>query len=186
MKISDFGFEGVKLVEFDVYRDGRGFFTECFNAEEFARAGLPVRFAIDARSFNRPRVLRGLHFQHSPPQGKLVGVARGRIWDVVVDLRRCSTTFGKWAGIELSGEGGRFLWIPFGFAHGFLVIGDEPVDVIYKLDAPYDPKGESGIRWSDPGLSINWPVADPIVSPRDEKLPTFEEFKVRLGDLLPD
>lgn len=186
MKISDFGFEGVKLVEFDMYRDARGFFAECFNADEFARAGLPAKFAIDARSFNRPRVLRGLHFQYKPPQGKLVGVVRGRIYDVIVDLRRRSPTFGKYASTELSGDDGRFLWIPHGFAHGFCVLGDEPADVIYKLDAPYDPKGESGIRWSDPGLSINWPVANPIVSPRDEKLPTFDELKTRLGNFLSD
>lgn len=177
MKISDFAFGGVKLIEFDVFCDGRGFFAECLDAEAFERHGLPGRFALVARSRSEPGVIRGLHLQYRPPQAKLVGVVHGRIWDVVVDLRCGSPTFGKWSGIELSGDAGRLLWIPFGFAHGFCVVGDGPADVLYHLDAPHGPSGEGGIRWSDPQIGIPWPVADPIVSPKDAGLPTLEEFK---------
>jgi len=181
MKISDFGFNGVKILETEIYSDARGYFTECFNAAEFARAGLPVRFVLDGRSRSMPGVLRGLHFQYEPAQGKLVSVVRGRIFDVVVDIRKGSTTFGKHATTELAGDDGRMLWVPFGFAHGFCVIGNEPADVLYKLDAPYGPKGEGGIKWSDKELGIEWPVKDPKVSAKDDALPGFAEFKEKSG-----
>jgi dTDP-4-dehydrorhamnose 3,5-epimerase len=118
-----------------------------------------------------------MHYQHSPAQGKLVGVIRGRIWDVAVDVRPDSTTFGQSYGVELNDLEGRMLWIPAGFAHGFCVLGDEPADVLYKTDAEYNGDAEGGILWSDPELAVDWPVKDPIVSQRDENLQTFAKYK---------
>jgi dTDP-4-dehydrorhamnose 3,5-epimerase len=122
-------------------------------------------------------VLRGLHFQDGPPQGKLVGVMRGRIWDVAVDIRPDSRTFGRSVGIELSDANGRLLWIPGGFAHGFCVLGNEPADLLYKVDTPYNPAREGGICWGDEDLAIRWPLDTPIVSSRDQALPRFSALK---------
>lgn len=181
MKTSDFGFDGIKLLERDVYRDSRGYFMECFNALEFAKAGLPVQFKLDARSHSKPGIVRGLHFQYDPAQGKIVEVTRGRIWDVVVDLRMGSPTLGKYAAIELSGDEGKMLWVPFGFAHGFCVLGNEPADVLYRLDAPYGPEGEGGIKWSDKDISIKWPIRNLLASEKDNALTGFADFKVLFG-----
>jgi dTDP-4-dehydrorhamnose 3,5-epimerase len=134
----------------------------------------------DNHSLSKPGVLRGLHFQTQPSQGKLVGCSRGRIWDVAVDLRPHSQSYGKWYSAELSAENGRLLWIPSGFAHGFCVLGDEPADVQYKVDAFYNPKMEFGIRWDDPDLQIPWPIKNPIVSERDSALPSFADYRVKL------
>jgi dTDP-4-dehydrorhamnose 3,5-epimerase len=134
-------------------------------------------FIQDNHSRSKPGVIRGLHYQVNPSQGKLVGVIRGKIWDVVVDLRKDSPTYGKWEGVELSDENGRLLWVPPGFAHGFCVLGQEDADVMYKVDAPYSPKTEGGIRFDDPDLKIEWPVKDgAIVSPKDRVLPGFAEY----------
>ncbi|MBV9240478.1 MAG: dTDP-4-dehydrorhamnose 3,5-epimerase family protein, partial [Acidobacteria bacterium] len=122
-------------------------------------------------------VLRGLHYQYEPAQGKLVGVTRGRIWDVAVDVRPDSATFGESYGCELSDLNGLLLWIPTGFAHGFCVIGDESADVLYKTTAEYDPSGEGGISWNDPDLAIDWPIANPRLSDRDRELPTFAAYR---------
>jgi dTDP-4-dehydrorhamnose 3,5-epimerase len=124
-------------------------------------------------------VLRGLHYQFSPPQGKLVGVTRGSIWDVAVDIRAESPTYGQSYGVELSDMNGRLLWIPAGFAHGFCVLGDEPADVIYKTDGEYNPTSENGIHWADPDLAIEWPVNEPVVSDRDEALESFATYRER-------
>ena len=124
--------------------------------------------------------MRGLHYQVAPSQGKLVGVLRGRIWDVVVDIRAGSGTFGKHFGIELSDTNGCLLWVPPGFAHGFMVIGDVPADVLYKVDQPYNPAGEGGILWSDPDLGIHWPEDSglkAIVNAKDLLLPCFKEYR---------
>ncbi|HUP56691.1 MAG TPA: dTDP-4-dehydrorhamnose 3,5-epimerase [Bdellovibrionota bacterium] len=165
------------LIELPVYGDDRGFFVERFNQKKFQDLGLPTKFVQDNHSLSKPSVLRGLHYQTQPSQGKLVGCSRGRIWDIAVDLRPQSPTFGRHYAAELSAENGRLLWIPTGFAHGFCVLGDEPADVIYKVDAFYNAKSEGGIRWDDPDLQIPWPIKRPLVSPRDEQLPTFADYR---------
>jgi dTDP-4-dehydrorhamnose 3,5-epimerase len=167
---------GLKLVRLDVFVDERGFFLERFNERRFEETGLPAAFCQDNHSHSLPGVLRGLHYQMTPPQGKLVGVISGRILDVAVDIRPESDTFGQHASTVLSAGDGRLLWIPAGFAHGFFVLGAEPADVIYKVDHPYNPRSESGILWSDPDLEIEWPTARPIVSQRDLNLPSFAEY----------
>lgn len=171
--------KGLVLIEPILRRDDRGFFLERFQAERFWSFGLPTDFVQDNHSRSMAGVLRGLHYQRSPAQGKLVGVTRGRIWDIAVDLRADSPTFGKSFGIELSDEDGRQLWIPPGFAHGFCVLGSVPADVVYKVDAPYRAEGESGIHWADPELAIAWPVERPILSERDASLPSFALYRLR-------
>jgi len=180
MKFTPLDLPGLVLIELTIYRDSRGFFTERFQAARFAEHGLPKQFAQDNHSRSAPGVLRGLHFQHDPPQGKLVGVIRGRIWDVTLDIRPGSPTFGKHLGLELSDRNGRLLWVPPGFAHGFCVLGDEAADVVYKTTRPYNPAGEGGIRWNDPDLAIAWPLSRPIISERDQRLGTFASHKSQL------
>src|SRR3954469_23419414 len=154
MKVSELTLEGVKLIEPALYADSRGFFVERYNEARFGSHGLPTRFFQDNHSRSMPGVLRGLHFQAAPPQGKLVGVIRGRIWDVVVDIRPTSATFGAHLATELNDTDGRLLWIPSGFAHGFCVLGDGPADVLYKVDHLYNRETEGGILWDDPDLAI--------------------------------
>jgi len=177
MKVQTTGIEGLLVVELDIHRDGRGFFVERFNAKQFAEHGLPTAFLQDNHSRSSPKVLRGLHMQYDPPMGKLVGVLHGCIYDVAVDVRPNSKTFGKYFGLELSGDNGKLLWIPAGFAHGFCVVGDESADVFYKVDALYNAPGEIGIRWDDTEIGIKWPVENPLVSERDKKLPSFASYK---------
>lgn len=159
------------LIQMDVTRDPRGFFAERFREDEFLRHGLPWRFVQDNHSRSHPGVLRGLHLQHSQVQGRLVGVIRGAIWDVAVDLRPDSPTFRRWFGTELSDANGRMLWIPPGFAHGFCVPGNEPADVVEKVDSHDNPAGEIGIHWADPEIGVAWPIRSPILSDRDRCLP---------------
>jgi dTDP-4-dehydrorhamnose 3,5-epimerase len=140
-----------------------------------------MAFCQDNHSRSAPGVIRGLHFQTDPAQGKLVGVVRGRIWDVVVDIRPQSSTFGEHLGTELNDTNNRLLWIPAGFAHGFCVMGSEPADVIYKVDSLYNKTSEHGIRWSDPELGIAWPADHPIVSVRDQSLPSFADYRTEPG-----
>lgn len=155
------------------FRDGRGFFCETYRKSEFAAAGIGDDFVQDNHSFSGRGVVRGLHYQLPPQaQGKLVRVVEGRIWDVAVDLRASSPTFGRWAGVELSGEDGRMLWIPAGFAHGFAVLGPS-AHLVYKCTAEYDPSCETGIRWDDPDLGVSWPEGSSVVSDRDAGLPAF-------------
>ncbi|MCE2926334.1 MAG: dTDP-4-dehydrorhamnose 3,5-epimerase [Rickettsiales bacterium] len=167
----------LKIIELKVIGDVRGFFVERFQEQRFADAGLPFHFIQDNHSRSAPGVLRGLHYQHTPPQGKLVGVTRGRIWDVAVDVRPSSPTYGQHVGVELSDMNGRLLWVPAGFAHGFCVLGDEPADVVYKVDALYDAQGEGGISYNDPDLKINWPVQNPILSARDQKSSSWKDYQ---------
>lgn len=181
MKTQAFEIPGLLLVELDVKGDSRGFFVERFQTERFRAAGLPTDFFQDNHSRSAPGVLRGLHYQHAPTQGKLVGVARGRVMDVAVDLRPTSPTFGRHQAVELSDLNGRLLWIPAGFAHGFAVLGTEPADMIYKVDGPYNAAGEGGVRWDDPELGIPWSSyigsTQPTLSARDQTLPSFAEYK---------
>jgi len=180
LKVTPLGLAGLLLIELKIWGDERGFFVERFQLAAFEALGLPTTFLQDNHSRSAPGVLRGLHFQNDPEQGKLVGVVRGRIWDVVVDIRSGSPTFGQHVGVELSDMNGRLLWIPPQFAHGFCVLGEEPADILYKVDAPYSPATEGGIFWGDADLSIKWPVDGPAVSGRDQRLPSFAEFKTSL------
>jgi len=182
MKITKTDIEGLLVVELDVYGDSRGFFVERFNKEKFSELGLPTEFDQDNHSRSAPSVLRGLHYQATPAQGKLVGCANGRIWDVAVDVRPDSPTFGQNFGLELSDENGKLLWMPPGFAHGFCVLGDKPADVFYKVTSVYNPKGESSIAWDDAELNVPWPFDQmegdsPTVSDRDKQAPSFADYK---------
>ena len=171
------GLEGPLLVQLRVFNDARGFFVERFHRREFEVAGLPTNFVQDNHSRTRPGVVRGMHFQHSPAQGKLVGVAHGRVWDVIVDVRAKSPTFGQHYGCELSDENGRMIWVPAGFAHGFCVLGEEPADVIYKVTEFYDAKKEGGIHCLDRDLAISWPLEKPDLSERDQSLGSFRDYR---------
>jgi dTDP-4-dehydrorhamnose 3,5-epimerase len=177
MKVVRESLTGVLTIELARFDDCRGFFLERFNEQRFRELGLPSTFCQDNHSRSLPGVVRGLHFQVSPAQGKLVGVIRGRIWDVLVDIRPQSPTFGQHLAIELDDENGRLLWIPPGLAHGFCVLGDQPADVLYKVDQPYNRLTEGGILWCDHELQIQWPVKTPVVSERDRKLPSFAVYR---------
>lgn len=171
----------VVLLEPKVFGDERGFFLESFNLARFeAVVGKPVAFVQDNHSRSAKNVLRGLHYQIQQPQGKLVRVVRGKVFDVVVDIRRSSTTFGKWVGIELSEDNHRQLWVPPGFAHGFLVLSDF-ADFLYKTTDYYAPQHERCIAWNDPALGIEWPLHQgiPRLSSKDSaglSLPLAEVF----------
>lgn len=177
MKIQETPIKDLLVVELDVHGDERGFFVERFHEEKFESLGLPTSFPQDNHSRSAPNVLRGVHYQNSPSQGKLVGVIRGKIWDLALDLRPESATFGKHFGVELDDISGRLLWIPPGFAHGFCVTSDDITDVYYKTTAIYNPDGESGILWNDPELSIDWPIKNPIISSRDTNQQSFKDYK---------
>ena len=158
------------IIEPKVHGDERGFFLESWNAQEFAQAGLNRNFVQDNHSHSQAGVLRGLHLQNPSPQGKLVRVVNGAIFDVAVDLRKSSPHFGQWIGVELSGENKRMLWVPEGFAHGFLTLRDD-TDVLYKCTAPYAPEHEHCLAWDDPTVGIDWPLnaTAPILSDKDSK-----------------
>ncbi|CAL94491.1 dTDP-4-dehydrorhamnose 3,5-epimerase [Azoarcus olearius] len=159
----------VLMLEPQVFGDSRGFFLESFNANRFETAtGLPPVFVQDNHSRSSRGVLRGLHYQLSQPQGKLVRVARGRVFDVAVDLRRSSATFAQWVGTELSDENQRQMWIPPGFAHGFVVLSDT-ADFLYKTTDYYAPEAERCVLWNDPALGIEWPISEPpLLSAKDQ------------------
>ena len=166
----------VVVVEPNVFGDERGFFMESWNAQAFAQAGIDAVFVQDNHSRSRCGVLRGLHYQIREPQGKLVRVAAGEVYDVAVDLRRSSPTFGRAVGERLSAENKRMMWIPPGFAHGFLVLS-EIADFLYKATAYYAPEHERAIRWDDPRLAIDWPLtgAAPTVSAKDAAAPLLAQ-----------
>ena len=156
------------IIEPKVFRDERGFFLETFQAERYAElAGITLPFVQDNYSRSLKAVLRGLHYQKTKPQGKLVRVVRGEVYDVAVDIRQDSTTFGQWEGVILSEKNNRQFWVPPGFAHGFLVLSDT-ADFEYKCTDYYDPSDEGSILWNDPELAITWPTSSPIVSAKDE------------------
>ena len=182
MKITDIPLKGSKIVELKVFGDKRGFFVERFREDHFRENGISGPFVQDNHSRSAPGVLRGLHYQTQPAQGKLVGVVQGRIWDVCVDIRKNSPTYGQSYGLELSVENGRLLWVPAGFAHGFCVLGEEPADVYYKVDGYYNPATEGGIRWDDSDLKIQWPLAKPTISARDQELPSFAQYRANPVD----
>ena len=158
---------GVMVLEPTVFGDARGFFLESYNRRAFAQAGIAAEFVQDNHSRSARNVLRGLHYQLRHPQGKLVRVVAGEVFDVAVDLRRSSAAFGRWAGFHLSAENKRMLWIPPGFAHGFLALSDS-CDVLYKATDFYAPEDERCVAWDDPGIGIRWPLQGaPLISPKD-------------------
>jgi len=165
---------GVVIVEPDVFRDSRGFFLETFHAERYRQGGIPFDFLQDNHSRSVRGTLRGLHAQRRRPQGKLVRAARGEIFDVAVDIRPGSPTFGKWVGARLTEESFRQMFIPPGFAHGFCVLSDM-AEVEYKCSDFYDRADEIGARWDSAG--IEWPIKDPLLSPKDSALPTLTELR---------
>lgn len=183
MQIFETGLCDIKIIRPKRLGDSRGWFAETFNQETFRAEGLPGEFAQDNQSFSAKGVLRGLHYQLGKPQGKLVRVLAGHIWDVVVDLRRDSPDLGKWAGFHLkplddAGEM-EILWIPEGFAHGFLVLS-ETAEVLYKTTRGYFPAGERCILWNDPALAIAWPLDGivPVISAKDAQGVPFAEAEL--------
>ena len=173
--------EGVLILEPKVFGDARGFFLESYNRRDFAAAtGVDVDFVQDNHSRSRRGVLRGLHYQIKQPQGKLVRVVRGAVFDVAVDIRRSSPTFGRWTGTELSEENQRQFWIPPGFAHGFLVLTDT-ADFLYKATDWYAPEHERGIAWNDPAIGVEWPldaIGEPLLSDKDRVAPALAQAEV--------
>ncbi len=177
MQISNAPLAGLKIIKLKLHGDARGFFVERYQQAAFAKAGIDAVFVQDNHSRSAPNILRGLHYQHTPPQGKLVGVVRGAVWDVAVDIRPDSKTFGQHFGIELSDENATLLWIPAGFAHGFCVLGQSVADMFYKCSGEYNAAGEGGIRYDDPDLNIPWPIENPLISTRDEGQMSFADYK---------
>jgi dTDP-4-dehydrorhamnose 3,5-epimerase len=170
MKVIATKLPGVFLIEPRVFQDERGFFLETYHAERYREAGLDAVFVQDNHSRSTRGTLRGLHWQVERPQGKLVRVLSGEIFDVAVDIRPHSPTFGKWEGFSLTAANFRQVWIPPGFAHGFCVTSDF-AEVEYKCTDFYDPPSERGLIWNDPDVAIAWPITDPILSPRDRNHP---------------
>jgi dTDP-4-dehydrorhamnose 3,5-epimerase len=171
--------EGVYVIEPMVFGDERGYFMETYHAEEFKEAGLDLNFVQDNQSKSKKGVLRGLHFQYTKPQGKLVRALRGTVFDVAVDLRNGSPTYGKWEGIILSEDNKKQFYVPEGFAHGFVVLSDE-AEFTYKCTNFYDSEDEGGILWNDPSIAIDWPidVNEVILSEKDKNWSTFKEKPV--------
>ena len=170
MKVLSTQLPGVLILEPAVFEDGRGFFMETYHQKRYSDAGIGFSFVQDNLSRSIKGTLRGLHYQLHHPQAKLIQVIRGEIFDVSVDIRRGSPNFGKWAGVELSEENRRQIFIPQGFAHGFCVVS-ETADVVYKCTDLYAPDDEGGILWSDPDLAIDWPIVEPLLSDRDRQFP---------------
>jgi dTDP-4-dehydrorhamnose 3,5-epimerase len=172
--------EGLVLLEPAVHGDARGFMVETFRSDAWTGLGVDVDFVQHNHSRSSKSTLRGLHFQTDPGQAKLVRCPRGAIFDVAVDLRRGSPTYGEWEGHVLDDEKHRQLFIPVGFGHGFAVLSDV-ADVTYLVSSTYDPATKSGIAWDDPGVGVEWPVPEPLLSERDKSAPTLSE----IGDTLP-
>jgi dTDP-4-dehydrorhamnose 3,5-epimerase len=169
---------GVVLLELDVFGDHRGRFMETFRRDRYREFGIDLEFVQDNFSSSTKGILRGLHYQLHQPQGKLVHVTRGEVFDVAVDIRRSSPTFGQWFGTTLSAENHRQMWVPPGFAHGFLVTSDQ-ADFVYKVTANYAPADERGIAWNDPELAIAWPIAsEPTLSKKDAAAPLLRDAEL--------
>jgi dTDP-4-dehydrorhamnose 3,5-epimerase len=174
MKVVQTRLPGCVVIEPAVFGDARGFFYESYNAEKYREAGLDLKFVQANVSRSAQGVLRGLHYQWPNPQGKLVSVLEGEVYDVAVDIRRGSPTFGQWAAVMLSAENKRHFWIPEGFAHGFAVVS-EFATFAYQCTNVYDAKADAGVRWNDPALGIDWPLAQPQLSGKDEKAPLLAD-----------
>lgn len=169
MNVIECAIPGPLIIEPKVFGDDRGFFLESWNAQVYRDAGLDMTFVQDNHSRSQKGVLRGMHFQNPAPQGKLVRVVSGAVFDVAVDLRRSSPHYGKWVGVELSADNKRVFWVPEGFAHGFLTLADD-TDFLYKCTAPYTPANEQSLAWDDPDVGIDWPLdgIEPLLSQKDK------------------
>lgn len=176
MKVVQTSIQGLLLIEPRVYGDQRGFFAETYHRSRYHDMGITEDFVQDNLSRSTYGVLRGLHFQTRKPQGKLVRCARGEVYDVAVDLRAGSSTYGQWESVILSETNHRQLYIPPGFAHGFCTLS-ESADFVYKCTEYYDPDFESGLRWNDPDLKIAWPIEHPVLSVRDQQWPSLSDIK---------
>ncbi|MBW9157011.1 dTDP-4-dehydrorhamnose 3,5-epimerase [Clostridium tagluense] len=174
-KFTETEINGVYIIQPKVFVDERGYFMETYNYEDFKSAGLGMLFVQDNQSKSKRGVLRGLHFQKKYPQGKLVRVIKGEVFDVAVDLRKDSETYGKWTGVILSDENKRQFYVPEGFAHGFLVLSEE-AEFVYKCTEVYHPEDEGGIRWDDPQINVDWKVENPMISDKDSKAPLFKDI----------
>jgi len=181
IEISPTKLDGVVVVTPRVFADERGFFTETFNQRDAEAAGLPGHFVQDNHSFSTRGVLRGLHYQYPQWQGKLVRTASGEIFDVAVDIRPDSKTYGQWVGVVLSRENGKQLYVPPGYAHGFCVLSTA-ADVIYKCTTLYVPEQDRAIRWDDPDIGIEWPFSDPVVSEKDARAPLLRDVIAELAN----
>ena len=178
MNISHSKLKGCVIIEPRVFGDDRGFFLETFQAARYKQeAGIDLPFVQDNHSRSARGVLRGLHFQKTKPQGKLVRVVRGEVYDVAVDIRKGSATFGEWEGVILSEDNKKQFWVPPGFAHGFVVLSDT-ADFEYKCTDYYDPSDEGSILWSDPDLNIPWPIANPVLSTKDESAKRLVDLRL--------
>jgi dTDP-4-dehydrorhamnose 3,5-epimerase len=175
MNVVETDLPGVLILEPKVFGDERGFFMETWNARRYEEAGLPARFVQDNLSYSARGVLRGLHFQHPQPQGKLVSVLRGEVFDVAVDIRVGSPTFGEWTGVTLSAENKRQFYVPSDFAHGFLVTGEDAL-FFYKCTDYYAPSSEGTVLWNDPEIGIEWPADAPTLSEKDRAAPPLREM----------
>ena len=174
MQVSKTPIDGLLIIEPKIFADPRGMFYEVYSENRYEEHGIPC-FVQDNHSVSKKGVLRGLHYQVNPGQGKLVRVTRGEVFDVAVDIRKQSPTYGKWWGLSLSETNNFQLYIPIGFAHGFCVLS-ESAEVLYKCSDYYSPENERGILWNDPDLAIDWPVKDPILSEKDAVYPLFREL----------
>ena len=179
MRVLETRISGPILIQPNVFADDRGYFFESFRRDSYRAAGIEVEFVQDNHSRSVRKAVRAFHFQTEPGQAKLVRVARGRAWDVIVDIRLGSPTFGEWESFDLDDERNLMLYIPIGFAHGFCALSDI-VDFIYKVGSYYDPATERGIAWDDPGLAVPWPIDTPTVSERDKGNPTLDEIRATL------
>lgn len=177
MKVTPLEIPDVLLIEPKVFGDDRGFFLESFHAKRYADAGVVGPFVQDNMSRSVKGTLRGLHFQEPNAQGKLVQCLAGAVWDVAVDIRKGSPTFGRWVAAELTGENKHQLWVPAGFAHGFCVVSDS-ADFFYKCTALYSPESERSVAWDDPDLAIPWPVKQPLLSAKDQRAPRLKDAPV--------
>ncbi|PKM31921.1 MAG: dTDP-4-dehydrorhamnose 3,5-epimerase [Gammaproteobacteria bacterium HGW-Gammaproteobacteria-11] len=180
MNVLETKLPGVLIIEPQVFGDSRGFFLESFQTERYKEMGIDALFIQDNHSRSRRGVLRGLHFQRTRPQGKLVRVSRGAVWDVAVDVNPSSATFGCYEGVELNDENHRQLWIPPGYAHGFCVLSDV-ADFEYKCTDLYVPEDEGALLWSDPDVNIPWPVDAPLLSEKDRRNPTLRQLTESRG-----
>jgi dTDP-4-dehydrorhamnose 3,5-epimerase len=175
MKVSELELSGVLLIEPPVFRDERGYFREIWQEERYGAEGIPRRFVQDNVSCSSQGVIRGLHFQNPHGQGKLISVLEGEVYDVVVDVRKGSSTFGRWVGRVLSADNGEQLYVPEGFAHGFAVLSNGAV-FSYKCTDYHVPDAERTILWNDPDLQIDWPVSDPVISAKDAQAPRLADI----------
>ena len=179
--IKDLKISGIKIITPQVHKDYRGYFFESFNMQDFKKMGLPTKFVQDNQSYSKKGTLRGLHYQLKYPQGKLARVIKGEVFDIAIDIRQGSRTFGKYEGVHLSDKNNKIMYIPEGFAHGYVVLSEAAI-FQYKCTELFHPEDEYGLIWDDKDLNIKWPVKNPILSEKDKSLPTLQLIN---GKILP-